>query len=81
MTYDRSFCAAIAHPFPFGERFLCSVRAAARLGITDKYVRVLAKAGKLHVYFNPATPKLLFFKVTDLLEYRQRKMSRGNRGR
>ena len=78
ISYDRSFCAEVPRALPPGDRLLCSVRAAERLEISDRYIRVLAKNGDLKAYYHPATPKLLFFKLSDILEYQQRNSSRLN---
>ena len=78
ISYDRSFCDEVPPALPPGDRLLCSVRAAERLEISDRYIRILAKSGGLRAYYHPATPKLLFFKLSDILEYRQRSSSRPN---
>jgi len=75
IAYDRSFCTEVPPALPPGDRLLCSTRAAERLDISDRYIRILAKNGDLKAYYHPATPKLLFFKLTDILEYRQRNSS------
>ena len=85
--YDRSYCAEVPHALPPGDRLLCSVRAAERLEVSDRYVRILAKNGELKAYYghkpedvnlgnyDPATPKLLFFRLSDILEYQQQNSS------
>jgi hypothetical protein len=78
IPYDRSHCAEVPSTLPPGDRLLCSVRAAERLAISDRYIRILARNGELKAYYHPATPKLLFFKLSDILGYRQRNSSRLN---
>ena len=78
ISYNRSYCAEVPPALPPGDRFLCSVRAAERLEISDRYIRNLAKNGELKAYYYPATPKLLFFKLSDILEYRHRNSGRIN---
>ncbi len=73
--YDRSYCAEVPRALPPGDRFLCSVRAAERLEISDRFIRILAKNGELKAYYHPATPKLLFFRLSDILEYQQQNSS------
>ena len=77
ISYNRSFCEELPCALPPGDKVLCSVRAAERLDISDRYVRILAKNGDLKAYYRPATPKLLFFKLSDILEY-QRNLSGPN---
>jgi len=78
ISYDRSYCAEVPRALLPGDRLLCSVRAAERLEISNRYIRILAKNGELKAYYHPATPKLLFFKLSDILEYQQRNSSRLN---
>jgi len=75
ISYDRSYCAEVPRALPPGDRFLCSVRAAERLEVSDRYIRILAKNGELKAYYHPATPKLLFFRLSDILEYQQQNSS------
>jgi hypothetical protein len=72
ISYNRSYCAEVPPALPPGDRFLCSIRAAERLDISDRYIRTLAKNGELKAFYHPATPKLLFFKLSDILEYQHR---------
>ena len=67
--YDRSYCL----PFPLGRspviEFFGSKRAAKHLLISDRHIRTLARHRKIQAYYDPAIPKLLYFRKTEIFEY------------
>lgn len=72
MQFERSHCGHAPFSLPPGDRWLCVLRVAERLGCTDRNVRYLIATGQLPAYYDPETPKILKVRLSDVIEYRRR---------
>jgi hypothetical protein len=78
MRFKRSRCKTIPDVLSPGDCLLRSNRVARHLNCTDRNVRHLFEKAQLQAYVDPARPKLLFFKLSEIEEYVRQNCGRFN---
>ena len=71
MQFYRAHCVPLPERLVPGDCLIRSNRAAHHLECTDRYIRYLVETGQLRAYFDPNRPKILFFLLSEVLEYKR----------